>query len=476
VSSGGTGLPPITDVSGGAGGTDARLEDILALAGLFDTAGDGLRGDAWEDKGLLLDGDLVASALLSPGTFAEAELEVLAATYGPDGLAVRAVGVEAVALVMETGVQAYRNVDELSRQVLEGIDYAIGYTIGAALPVLLVGGVAVVAANPAVVAFLAANPAARDALVEDGLAGLQGFLEDNPDLVQHLVNGGGGLMDGLGAWLPPDVRVALFLQLGIDPLHPTTNDAALDLAALFRDGDHDVVPGEGHDLAPPDSVEELMENLSETNGGEDGGIDIQVVGEPPNQRYIVNLPGTDDWVGDPGDARDLGSNLRLVGGEDTVYSRGIQEAMREAGVPPGADVMLVGHSQGGMTAVNLAADPDFRDDYNVRHVVTAGAPTAQVPHIPDSTQVLSLENTGDVVPLTDGEDNPDQPNRTTVRFDNRTGSIGDNHSMDLTYTPGGAAVDASDDPSIVESIEQMRQDGFLGAESSETSGWTITRR
>ena len=30
MSSGGTGLPPITDVSGGAGGTDARLEDILA--------------------------------------------------------------------------------------------------------------------------------------------------------------------------------------------------------------------------------------------------------------------------------------------------------------------------------------------------------------------------------------------------------------------------------------------------------------
>ena len=474
-------LPPITDVSGGHGGTDARLDDILALAGLFDTAGNGLRGDAWDDKGLLLNADLVASAILSPGTFAEAEAEVVAATYGPNGLVVRAVGVEAIALVMEQGVAAYRTVDDLSAAIMEGIDHAAGYVLGAALPVLVAGGVLLVGGvaltNPMLTTFLATNPGAREALLEEGMEGLQGFLEDNPELIQHLVNGGGGLLDGFAnTWLPPGVRAALFAELGIDPFHPSTNAAALDLAGLFTDGDpHVTASGEHRDLPPPGSVEDLMANLASTNRGEDGGIDVQVVGEPPNQRYIVNLPGTDDWVGDPSDVRDLGSNLRLIGGQDTVYSRGIAEAMREAGVPSGAPVMLVGHSQGGMTAVELAANEDFRSQYDVQHVVTAGAPTAQVPHIPDSTQVLSLENTGDVVPLTDGEDNPDQPNRTTVQFEQHTGSIGGNHSMDAVYVPGGEALDASGHPSITESMQQMQQDGFLGADTTSTSAWTITR-
>jgi hypothetical protein len=129
-----------------------------------------------------------------------------------------------------------------------------------------------------------------------------------------------------------------------------------------------------------------------------------------------------------------------------------------------------------MTAAHLAADPEFQATYDVQHVVTAGAPTAQVPHIPGSTQVVSLENTGDVVPLLDGEENPDQPNRTTVRFDGRTGSIGQNHSLDV-YREGASAVDESTHASLTESLAQMREDGFLGnEEGSRTETFRITRQ
>ena len=152
-----------------------------------------------------------------------------------------------------------------------------------------------------------------------------------------------------------------------------------------------------------------------------------------------------------------------------------EKAMAAAGIPPGAPVMLVGHSQGGMAAAHLAADPDFQGGYDVQHVVTAGSPTAQVPHVPSNTQLLSLENSGDLVPLTDGEDNPDEPNRTTVVFDGRTGSIGENHSMD-TYAAGGAAVDASDDPSINHELDALREDGFLGSDDpASTQSYTIVR-
>ncbi len=457
---------PIESVRGGAGGTTARYDDLLRLARMYDATGDTLSAHAWEDKAIAADGDLLASAVLAPGTFAEAEGAILAATVGPRGLAARALGIEADALVITVSVQAYRVADATVQQAFEALDYLAGYAAGAALPTLVLAGgagvLAVAAANPAWAAYLATHPEARQALLDGGNEALQGLLEDNPELVQHLVNGGGGLVDGLLGNVPPGARALLHL-LGVDPVHPTTNDAAAELAELFVDGEPRLVepePGDVEPLGVPRTVEDLMNGLLVTNEKSDGVITVQVLQSEAGPRYIVNLPGTDDWVGDSGDVRDLGSNLRLVGGDGTVYSRGIMDAMVAAGIPKGADVMLVGHSQGGMTAVQLAADAGFREQYDVRHVVTAGSPTAQVPHVPGDTRVLSLENTGDVVPLLDGEDNPDHPHRTTVRFDGRTGSVGGNHDM-YVYMEGAAAVDGSDHPSLTEHLDRMRADGFL---------------
>ncbi len=238
-----------------------------------------------------------------------------------------------------------------------------------------------------------------------------------------------------------------------------------------------VTPGteEPRNLTAPSSLEQLLLNLDKTNDGADGEIDILQIGDGDGARYVINLPGTDSWGDDAGDVRDLDASLQLVGGQDTAYTRGIMEAMADAGIPPGASVMLAGHSQGGMAAVHLAADPDFQSQYDVRHVVTAGSPTAQVDHIPGNTQLLSLENSGDVVPLTDGEDNPDEANRTTVVFDGTTGSLANNHGPEV-YAQGGAAVDASDDPSLTAELDALREDGFLGSNGRTTTfGYTITR-
>lgn len=69
-------------------------------------------------------------------------------------------------------------------------------------------------------------------------------------------------------------------------------------------------------------------------------------------------------------------------------------------------------------------------------------------------------NRGDAVPLLDGEDNPDQPNRTTVQFDDGGHDIADNHA--IKHYVNGAAADSSANGSIQDQIEKMRQDGFLG--------------
>ena len=465
----------IVSVTGGAGGIEARYEDIETLAHLFDDTGDSLRSWAWDDKGIAADGDLVESSILSPLTFARAEAAVLGATVGPGGLAFEAVDIELDAFAMQANVVILRGVDDLQREAIELLDYLVGRTLGAVLPSLLLVGALTVATSPALALLAYLN---RDQLANMSQEELIAFLENHPDVVQHLVNGGGGLVDGLFDNLPPGVREALLAKLGLDPLHATTNDIAGDLAGLFEDTDAEVTSdGTGvRDLPAPASIEDLMRNLGVTNSGADGQIDIVKIGEGDDARYIVNLPGTDSFATGGSEVRDTLANLQLVGGAETAYARGIREAMEAAGIPPGAPVALVGHSQGGMTAVQLANNPDFTDRFNVQHVVTAGAPTAQVPHLPDSIQALSLENTGDLVPLTDGEDNPDQPNRTTVRFDHPTGSVGGNHAME-TYTTGGALVDASADPSLVESIDQLRKDGFVGSDQdTTTSTYTITRK
>lgn len=475
----GDGEGGIVSVTGGAGGIEARYADIETLARLFDDTGDGLRGYAWEDKGIAADGELLESSILSPGTFASAEAAVLKATIGPGGLAFEALDLEVDALAMQANVVILRGADDLQRQAFEALDYLIGRSIGTALPGLLLvgaGGLLTLAVtNPGLALLAYAN---RDELARMTQEELIDLLQEHPELVQHLINGGGGLVDGLLGNLPPGVREALLAKLGLDPVHLTTNDIAADLAGLFEDTDAEVTEGGGEerDLPAPDSIADLMRNLSSTNDGGDGEIDIVKIGEGDNARYIVNLPGTDSFGVGGSEVRDSLANLQLVGGEDTAYARGIREAMERAGIPPDAPVALVGHSQGGMTAVHLADDPDFTDRFNVQHVVTAGAPTAQVPHLSDDIQVLSLENQGDLVPLTDGEDNPDQPNRTTVRFDHPTGSVGGNHSMG-SYTEGGGLVDDSDDPSLVETRDQLRQDGFLGdGEPTSTSTYTITRK
>lgn len=468
----------IVSVTGGAGGIEARYDDIETLAQLFDGTGDDLRSYAWDDKGIAVNGDLVESSILSPGTFASAESAVLAATVGPNGLAFEAVDLEVDALAMRANVVILRGADDLQRQAIEALDYLAGRTLGTVLPALLLiggtGALLTLASNPALAGLLYLH---RDELAGMTQEQLISFLEEHPEVVQHLINGGGGLVDGLASNLPPGVRDALLAQLGLDPIHLTTNDIAGDLGGLFEDTGVQVTEGgeQSRDLTAPRDIYEFIHNLNETNSGANGEIDIVRIGEGEDARYIVNLPGTDTFPPGGPDVRDGLANLQLIGGQETAYARGIREAMEQAGIPPGAPVALVGHSQGGMTAVHLANDSSFTDRFNVQHVITAGAPTAQVPDLPDNIQTLSLENTGDLVPLTDGEDNPDQPNRTTVRFDHPTGSVGENHGL-VTYEEGGRLVDASDDPSLVETRERLQQDGFMGSDdSATTSTYTITR-
>jgi hypothetical protein len=80
----------------------------------------------------------------------------------------------------------------------------------------------------------------------------------------------------------------------------------------------------------------------------------------------------------------------------------VMDSMFAAGVPVGADIMLVGHSFGADTALDLAADLRFNgpSGFNVTHALAAAYDSrSQMPFVPASTEMLVLQNQRDAVVL-----------------------------------------------------------------------------
>lgn len=455
------GLPAIR-VSGGAAGIDARFDDIQRLGRLYGETGGRLVQMAWDDKLEAADGDLIASAVLSPDSFATAEAAIVDATFGPRGLVVRAATIEAQSLCFVACVEIYRSADEARSAAVETLHYGLGFVVGVHLPsVLLAGGLA--------------YGALRLTGVSD--TDLAAQLEDHPELLETLVGGGGGLLDGMSA---NPLTAPLMGALGLEAFHPDTGAAAADLGdLLFGDYAGDLVADYPLDVFAydaPHDLGDLVDDLSQPAGDAvpNGVISIQQLTDAEGDvSYVVHLPGTDDFVADD-EIRNMGSNLDLIAGDDTAYGDAIRQALSAAGVAPDEPVMLVGHSQGGMQAAGLAADPEF--GYHVTHVVTAGSPVA-TSGIPDDVSVLSFENTGDIVPLLDGGSNPAEAHHVTVQADVHSGSLGaepgQNHSLSV-YGDIADAADASDDPSIAAVVETMRAQGFLATDGEQVRSVTLS--
>src|SRR6185437_7594341 len=111
--------------------------------------------------------------------------------------------------------------------------------------------------------------------------------------------------------------------------------------------------------APPRSVVDLLAGLNTRNGGAAGEVDVRVLtGSDGRRRVIVDIPGTKDWgvAHETSDVVGWATNIRAIDGERTSYEKGVLDAMTRAGVRPTDDVMVVGHSLGGMVAAALARD------------------------------------------------------------------------------------------------------------------------
>ncbi|MBG6055030.1 hypothetical protein IWX81_001441 [Salinibacterium sp. CAN_S4] len=191
------------------------------------------------------------------------------------------------------------------------------------------------------------------------------------------------------------------------------------------------------------------EGYTDGMGGEDRSVvDIRkVVGPDGVERWVVTLPSTQDWVAKNGDTaatNDLDSNLALMLTPElkTQYERAVLDAMAQAGIGPDDPVMLVGFSQGGIMAGHLAANRS--DAYNFEAVFVYGAPIDAM-DIPESTKVLSIQHTGDVVPTLDlTNPKPNTPNHVTVSADANDGTIGVSSHNNSKYSETAAHSPALD--------------------------------
>jgi hypothetical protein len=417
-----------------------KYERMLRLADLFDRSGDDMRARARLGDEVLRDDAVTASADLSRATYTQAESDLRGATTGKNGLLTRGIELDADALMVRTTVLTYRWIDDLQEAAYKTLGSIAGRAIGYLAPEIALGG-----------AVVSAGLIETDALDRDGVAQyLNELAENNPELMDHVTSGGGGLLDGLqmrsvlttGVLAGDDGLLAAAggqRALGLTPVTTDFGSALRDVAGGFVAPAPLPETGEVVVSTAPSSVEELMTTLAQSPAD----VDVRRIAEG---RYIAYLPGP------TGNGR-----LRLVGGDNTAYAGQVVRAIEQAvHGDDDAHVMLVGSAQGGVTAAEIAATVTS-SAFAVDHVVTAGAPSAHVPRIPETTRVLSLEDRSDPVAVLGSLINAGSTNRLTVVFDRGDADIAD------VYVAGGRAADTSTHPELRSEIARLREAGYLNA-------------
>ncbi|WP_028281240.1 hypothetical protein [Arthrobacter sp. H5] len=202
------------------------------------------------------------------------------------------------------------------------------------------------------------------------------------------------------------------------------------------------------------SIHGMLRRLEAADAEGDGYLEVLEVDRAEGKTFVVSMPGTQNSSPYPTENPwDLTGIAEAMNQDSHFVKEAIRSALDEAGAKDGDQLILVGYSQSGMHAMNIAADKQIQTDFDVAMVLTAGSPIA-TENAMDGTTYLHLEHGSDPVPRLDAGPNSDQRNQVTVTVDNPATLLdgddkgfGPAHKIG-TYLEAAAAVDASDHPSL----------------------------
>lgn len=333
------------------------------------------------------------------------------------------------------GADAYSTAEDQARARIDEVDRSFA-------PIVLLGGGMAFA--------LAAQQRYVRGVHVDGLRlrfdpGVgQRALGDVAGPIQHAVNA------LPGTW---GARRVLDLQAGRVPDkrgrgHPSLEATTAVIAGIYAHAP--VRPGVAHSVPTPPSrsLADLLRAVPELPGAKQDSVDVHhrvTRGSDGVERagYVVVLRGTSVWNFPGGETdghvRSMGPNLEGVAAIDSPEVEALPEVLRAAGVPAGAGVALVGHSQGGLTAMRAATSPGM-SRYRVTHVITAGSPISRL-EPSAGANTLSLEHRRDLVPRLDGADTSGRQRHITVRANGPQGGVQAAHASE-SYAATASRIDS----------------------------------
>ncbi|HCG55997.1 MULTISPECIES: hypothetical protein [Brevibacterium] len=419
------------------GGPQLRIDDRA------DSSGDELQricGNIADlsAEGSLADFDLATLLTQVPAPLTAINLDACRVVYHHQA-AVVLIELEATVLAVRAAALAYRQAEKGISDTFGGLldyfGYVTGRVIAISLPVLIPIGLAVAAPIYLGVKFLdvtglddvVAKHFGID-LAQTKAAAKETFVAlvfENSDVsgavIEHVLP---GIVVGFMG-LPPTVLATE----GDHALWPHDSSSmtawilgGANMFGLLLPSDVEVWRAKGitpADDEPPCDLEDLYGREADRHRGADSGqVRIEEITSPDGTtRYIVYVPATTDWSPDAGsNTTDLTTNVQAMAGNDTVMAEMVRQAIANANIATDAEVMLVGYSQGGITAGSLAADPAFLAEVNVTALVTVGAPISDFP-VDEGIDVLSIEHEQDLVPDLDGNENPAEDHWSTITVD-----------------------------------------------------------
>lgn len=169
---------------------------------------------------------------------------------------------------------------------------------------------------------------------------------------------------------------------------------------------------QGESVTAPDSIGGIAARLQSVHEQNEATVLVEKYKQGRHRLFVVYVPGTRDKTLLPSsDPFDLSDAVALLANPDQAASqRAVLDAMHRAGINSTDQLLMVGYSQGGTIAGDIAQG---HLGYKVSGLVTFGAPIAQL-DLPHSIPVLAVEHSNDIVPALSGKVNPLTSNWLTV--------------------------------------------------------------